>query len=335
MTILKENQIIENALLFLESQGVLAGFNKKEDDYSGIRGNLTLLKTKANLPTQVLSSISKHQMANLIEQKAKVGSHFLLLCEQISKPIQDFLRQQHINFIDCNGNIYIELEQPQVLYAIINPKNNKKKESIKDQKLTNSMAVMLFYLLAHKTELNQTVRNLASATKLSNDTIQKTKDWLKAKHYVVAQSKKEYVWNDWKAAYQRWLTAYEEDLRPKNLLKTFDWTTENQQSSRLPILQIGQYWTGEAAILHQKAGIVNIALWEIYTQGSSTELMKQLRLIPKNNGNIKAYNQFWQWESENQVLSPLLIYADLLLNTDARIQELAKKYEHEYIKRYY
>ena len=92
---------------------------------------------------------------------------------------------------------------------------------------------------------------------------------------------------------------------------------------------------GEASLLYQKTGLVNVALWEIYTKSNSTELMKQLRLIPKSNGKIKAYHQFWQWECENQSLSPLLIYADLLLNPDARIQELAKKYEHDYIKQYY
>jgi hypothetical protein len=335
MTTLKENQIIENTLQLLELQGIAADFNKNEGDYREINGNLSLLKTKANLPTQVLSSISKHQIANFIEQKAKFGNHFLLLCEYISKPTQEFLRHQHINFIDCNGNIYIELEQPQVHYAIINPKNNKNKETSKEQKLTNSMAVMLLYLLEHKKELNQTIRTLASTTKLSNDTIQKTKDWLKAKRYIIAQNEKEYVWNDWKAAYQRWLTAYEEDLRPKNLLKTFDWATENQQSSNLPILQKGQYWTGEACLLYQKTGLANVALWEIYSKSNSIELMKQLRLIPKSNGKTKAYHQFWQWESENQTLSPLIIYADLLLNPNARVQELSKKYEHAYIKQYY
>ncbi len=335
MTILKEVQIIENAMQVLESNGIIANFNKNEDKYSEINGNLTLLKTKVNLTTQVLSSISKHQIGNFIEQKTKFGNHFLLLCEHISKPIQDSLRHEHINFIDNNGNIYIELEQPQVHYVIINPKNNKKKENTKEQKLTNSMAVMLLYLLEHKTELNQTIRTLASITKLSNDTIQKTKDWLKAKRYIIAQNEKEYVWNDWKAAYQRWLTAYEEDLRPKNLLKTFNWATENQQSSNLPPLQKDQYWTGEATLLHQKIGLANIALWEIYSKSSSTELRKQLRLIPESNGKIKAYHQFWKWESENNTLSSLLIYADLLLNSDARIQELSKKYEHDYIKQYY
>lgn len=63
--------------------------------------------------------------------------------------------------------------------------------------------------------------------------------------------------------------------------------------------------------------------------------MKQLRLIPKSNGNVKAYHQFWQWESKDQALSPLIIYADLLLNPDNRIQDLSKKYEHDHIKQYY
>lgn len=335
MTTLKENQIIENALQLLESEGIASDFNKNEGNYKEINGNLSLLKTSAILPTQVLNSISKHQIANFVEQKAKFGNHFLLICEYISKPIQEILRHQHINFIDCKGNIYIELEQPQLHYVIIKPKDKKNKESKKEQKLTNSMAVMLLYFLEHKTELNQTIRTLANATKLSNDTIQKTKNWLKAKRYIIAKNEKEYIWNDWKAAYQRWLTAYEENLRPKNLLKTFDWAIENHQSSNLPILQNGQYWTGEARLLYQKIGLVNVALWEIYTKNNSTELMKQLRLIPKSNGKIKVYHQFWQWEHENETLSPLLIYADLLLNPDARIQELSKKYEHDYIRQYY
>ena len=335
MTTLKENQIIENTLQLLELQGITAYFDKEKSDFREIKGSLKLLKTKVNLPTQILSSISKHQILNLTEQKAEIGSHYLLLCDYISKPIQELLRHQRINFIDCNGNIYIELEQPQVNYTIINTQKSKRKENAKEQKLTTSMAIMLLYFLEHKTKLNQTIRTLASTTKLSNDTVQKTKDWLKAKRYIIAQNEKEYVWNDWKSAYQRWLTAYEEDLRPKNQLKTFDWAIENQQSSSLPELQNGQYWTGEATLLHQKNGLTNIGLWEIYSKSSFSEVMKQLRLIPKNNGRIKTYHQFWQWENENQILSQLLIYADLLLNSDARIQELSKKYEHDHIKQYY
>jgi hypothetical protein len=331
----KEKKIVDNILQFLESQGIIAFFGEKKIAQNNIKCNLLLAKVNANLQVQIFSELSKHQILNLIEQKTQIGNHFILLCGYLSKPMQEFLRQQHINFIDCSGSMYIELDEPQVLYCIINTQAKQKKQKSKEQKLASAMSIMLLYLLEHKTELNQTVRKLASTTKLSNDTVQKTKDWLKTKRYIILQNEKEYIWNDWKAAYQRWLTAYEEDLRPKNLLKTFDWSIENQQSSHLPILSDNQFWTGEAALLHQTLGLKNIVLWEIYTKNSSTELMKELRIIPQSNGNVKVYHQFWQWKSEKKVLSPLLIYADLLLNLDARIQELSKKYEHDHIKQYY
>ncbi len=224
--------------------------------------------------------------------------------------------------------MYIELSEPMLFIHHSGKKAKLEKEKVVN--LSPKMAIFLLYLLENKEKLNETVRILAGITKTSNDTIQKTKDWLKSKSYVKRLNEKEYVWADWRAAYSRWLTAYEENIRPKQLLGTY--TLTNIPKEDFP--SKGNYhFTGEYVLEYLNLGLLNTQLVEIYTDAFVRNIITDLRLKPDNQGNVKIYKQFWQWKMEK--ISPLIIYADLLLNHDARVQTTTKKYEDEYIGKYY
>jgi hypothetical protein len=332
MIAINKSKIISTVIQSLQWSGIDAEFEASKDDNCGIDGILTLMKGDIELSAVIKSTFQKHQILRLIEKKENFGNQFLLVCENISQPTKELLRQHEINYADSHGNLRIFLPNQRTFYWFDGAKKQKADSSSKEQKLTTSMAIMLLYYLDHKAQLNQTVRQLASNTNLSNDTIQKTKDWLKSKGFIIAQNKKEYIWNDWKAAYERWLSAYEELLKPKSFLRSFVFVEKNRRPAALANLGIGLYWTGEAALFHLESSLVNAVLWELYSKKSALEVAKQLHLLPNNNGNVKVYRQFWEWDSPP---SPLVIYADLLLNSDARIQELSKKYEHENIQPYY
>ena len=296
---------------------------------SGIDGFFELANYDITFKASIKQTIRQHQIAYLKALKEHIGDAFILFAENIPPALQLELRKNGINYADAFGNMSIKYPQPLLSIYHSGQKGTVSKSA--DPKLTPKMAIFLLYLLEHKEELNNTVRQLSEITKTSNDTIQKTKDWLKSKAFIISKSPNEYVWDNWKAAYQRWLTAYEEDLRPKHFMKAYDWL--NPDDVRKP-LEAGQYWTGEVVLMLQQLGLANAGLFELYTQGSTLNLMKQLRLKPNPDGRVKVYQQFWTWPDGNTI-SPLIIYADLLLNRDARIQTLSKAYENEYISRYY
>jgi hypothetical protein len=54
--------------------------------------------------------------------------------------------------------------------------------------------------------------------------------------------------------------------------------------------------------------------------------MKNYRLVPDVNGNVKVYKKFWENEEmNNNVVHPLLAYTDLINKGDRRCTETAEK----------
>jgi len=62
--------------------------------------------------------------------------------------------------------------------------------------------------------------------------------------------------------------------------------------------------------------------------------MKQFKVVPDPEGNIKVYQKFWnypiQWQKPTA--PPLLIYVDLMLTADPRCQGIAKQIFDKYLK---
>ncbi len=69
----------------------------------------------------------------------------------------------------------------------------------------------------------------------------------------------------------------------------------------------------------------------LYTKETIKDLIINYKLTPDNNGNIWAYEMFWN--NENNGIAPTeLVYTDLILNDDKRSKETAKMIFNEHIK---
>ena len=61
--------------------------------------------------------------------------------------------------------------------------------------------------------------------------------------------------------------------------------------------------------------------------------MKNYRLVPDINGNVKIFKKFWENEDvNNNVVHPLLAYTDLINKGDRRCTETAQKIYDEYLQ---
>lgn len=61
--------------------------------------------------------------------------------------------------------------------------------------------------------------------------------------------------------------------------------------------------------------------------------MKKHRLVPDNNGNITVFEIFWRFGQENEnVVPPIIAYADLLETNDRRCIETAQKIYEQHLK---
>lgn len=327
---MKEDRIIDLVTTQFFTRGIDTNWKDRNNASrnEGFDGYLLLDKFGITLKAEVKQTLRQHQFQYILFQKEKCGENFIFLAETIPPALQIELKNNFVNYADAQGNMYIELSEPMLFIHHSGQKAKLEKEKVVN--LSPKMAIFLLFLLENKVKINETVRALAETTKTSNDTIQKTKDWLKSKRYITRLNEKEYIWADWRAAYNRWLTAYEENIRPKQLLGTY--TLTNIPKKDFP--KKGNYhFTGEYVLEYLDLGLLNTQLVEIYTDAATRNTIIDLRLKPDNQGNVKIYKQFWQWKTEQ--ISPLIIYADLLLNHDARVQTITKKYEDEYIRKYY
>jgi len=102
--------------------------------------------------------------------------------------------------------------------------------------------------------------------------------------------------------------------------------------SFFPIKKEKTWWGGEPAgdLL---TNYLRPAELTLYTMETRNELIKNYRLIPDENGNVKAYNKFWQHdEVDDNTVPPLLVYADLINSNDRRCTETALKIYDEFLQ---
>lgn len=135
---------------------------------------------------------------------------------------------------------------------------------------------------------------------------------------------------------RRWAEAYRGTLRPKLQLYTYRFAQKESAANWRNQTVQGFYWGGEtgAALL---TNFLTPEKFTVYTNQHRTEVMRQLRLVPDEQGPVEILQQFWPDDLPGQAdrlvasAPPLLIYADLITTLDSRNQEAAKRIKAEYL----
>ena len=131
------------------------------------------------------------------------------------------------------------------------------------------------------------------------------------------------------------MVAYKETFQPTIEIGRFRFANnENFIHWRNVQLREGEiYWGGEPAgdLLTDYLRPGELTL---YTTETRNELMRNYRLIPDQNGDVKIYRQFWknEFNTENQItVPPLLVYTDLMNTGNNRCQETARMIWDKYL----
>ena len=123
----------------------------------------------------------------------------------------------------------------------------------------------------------------------------------------------------------RWITAYPEQLRPKQIIGLF--RAENRDWwQQADISDLNIFWGGEvaAAQLTEYLKPQNIT---VYTNKPVGEFLLRNRIRRDPQGDIEILRMFWNFEKDwpyKNMVPPLLIYADLLATGEARNIETAR-----------
>ena len=183
---------------------------------------------------------------------------------------------------------------------------------------------MIFYLLQNIANVNKPYREIQSATGVSLGAIKNVFNILVERNFILLTNSKRTLKNI-NALLNLWVENYNQVLKPKLLLSRMTFRTNEQRIKWLAMeLPEGMYWGGESGA-NMVDTYLEPGIFDIYTQIPAAHLMKTGFVRHDEKGEIRIYQKFWNWETENHLAPLILIYADLIGSGNSRCQEMAER----------
>ena len=251
----------------------------------------------------------------------------LLVVKYIYPELMNELANHDINILDSAGNCIIR--QNNLLLIVKGQKNVLIKETV-DRAFRETGIKLIFHFLMHPASVNLSYRSIQEKTNISLGTIKNVIEELTANRFVLKTNQGRFLKNR-KKLLERWVTAYNQTLKPKLLLEQMTFLNNEKRDKWLTMsLPEGMYWGGESG-----ANLIDNYLYpgafDIYSDVPAKTLLPTGFVIPKEKGEIKIHQKFWLEKPENGIVPLLLIYADLMGSGNSRCLEAAQKiYEYAF-----
>ena len=247
----------------------------------------------------------------------------LLITKYIPSAIAKSFVKEGINYIDAAGNCNIQYNS---ILLIIEGKKTERLPKTNQPRAFQEAGIKLIYrLLVSPDNINKSFRELSELSQISLGSVSTIIQELVDSRFLLKTKNKKVLKNKIDLL-KRWVVAYNDVLRPKLFVKRMSFTNNSEYSnwSYLNLSSVSEktLWGGECA-----AGIMTKNLtpanFTIYTDAIWQSVGKSLKLIPDENGKIEILRLFYDTKEENTV-SPLLTYADLMGSGDSRNIETAE-----------
>lgn len=248
----------------------------------------------------------------------------LILTEHIQPSVATVLRQQNLNYIDAAANCHIEAP-PFFLHMEGRPRVKlRKSEPIRAFK--GEGLKVIFTLLLEPKLIESPFREIARLADTSLGVVQYTVHDLERVGFLVSFKPRKRRLKNIPDLFDRWALSYVENLRPK-ISQGVYLVNDNDRFRKWKdwLLTTGERWGGEPAAAIESTDLVPAKL-TIYSRAPNVDVMKRLRILPDENGNVELMKPFWPLELErelpalfkNGIVPRVLIHADLLATRDPR-----------------
>jgi hypothetical protein len=272
--------------------------------------------------------------------------HLLLVSEYVNTSIAESLKQEGINFIDCQGNAYINV--PGFIYVDIGGGKPEVHGEKRHTALFQPKGLqLLFILLADRSAVNQSTRVLRARAGISLERAVSSMKELKEKGLIHKIGKKQYQFKDRKTLFEQWLANYGDRLRPSLVLGSFRVPPSVEPQipemlTRVFANQPGSHAIGGSLGAHLLTRYYRGRTSEIFIQSESLDRVKRrLKLIPGRDTNVTLLHLFspdvvsHTERTPYPVAHPLLLYAELLYHGGEREIEAAGGVYEEFLREEY
>lgn len=282
---------------------------------------------------EIKTTLTKANKLLLLMNREKLDYPLLLIAKYVNPHMADQLRQDGIEFIDTAGNAFIN-KPP--LYIFV--KGNRPPEILDQAPLKRHFKPaglkMIFAFLCNPGLENKTYREIAVATNVALGTVGWIMKELRKLGFLLDMGKRGYKLIKKENLFHQWVTAYPEQLRPKQILGRYRGEYGWWQQMRLDPLKA--QWGGEVAAA-RLTEYLKPELITIYTTAQQlNQILLENRLKRDIIGDVEILARFWkpvEMGKYDDLVHPILVYADLLATGNQRNIETAKMIYEQYIIR--
>lgn len=281
-----------------------------------------LCEVRNTVTTATVGNVASHLKALATAEKHPV----LLIAKYITPTVVDDLANNGINTLDCAGNCHIRYEKGN--NVIFHLTNKGEKNTLIAEKpypaFQEAGLKVIFYLLQDIANVNKPYREIQGATNISLGAIKNVFDVLTDKNFIL-QTNRRRVLKNINILFNLWVENYNQILKPKLLLGKMSFRTNDQRMNWTALkLPEGMYWGGEGGA-NKIDDYLEPGAFDIYTDIPAANLLKTGMVMQNENGEIRIYQKFWKWETDNQLVPLILIYADLIGSGNSRCMEMAER----------
>lgn len=268
-------------------------------------------------------------IGQLVLKQKQLQEKVLLITDFVPPTLADLLREQGISFLDANGNAFFN--EPE-FYIFISSRQKEASAIIPKPSIIfqASGLRLLFVLLSIPNSENKTYRELAEVSGVSLGSVNEVMANLMREFYLVEQGKSRLLIRK-DELMKRWVQGYAETLRPKLRSISFQTNSLDWWKS-VDLTKVEAFWGGEVAAERMTDSLVPFK-FILYTKNFifTHKYLLQSGLQRDSEGNVLVLEKFWNFNQEDTITPPFLVYADLVATADARNLEVAQIIYDQYL----
>lgn len=285
--------------------------------------------------TEIKTGITKPLAVLLLAHRDNLPYPLFLITKYVNPVQAEEFKQNGIEFIDTAGNTFIN--QPP-FYVFV--KGNRPLEIAGQVPLKRAFRPaglrIIYGFLCNPGLENKTYREIAAATGVALGTVDLIIKELKGMGILIDMGKRDLKLKQKEPLFERWVTAYPENLRPKQLLGRYrgqqGWWQHNRLNPRTA------QWGGEVAAARLTRYLKPELITIYATARDLNKLLLENRLRTDIAGDVEILERFWNRQEPQQndedLVHPILVYADLLATGNQRNLETARMIYEQHILRF-
>jgi hypothetical protein len=308
----------------------------KEQEEGGLDANMQIEQgtTRLAVHVEVVGAVREVHAAQLANRFGETGIPGLLITRHVPLTMAKKMRRLNVQFVDTVGNVYINIPPIHVFICGNKPTDQRKTQAEKGI-FTKGGVKVVFALLCEPQLKDATYRQIAEDAAVAIGTVDTVMKRLQYHRFLIDLGTRGRRLERKQELLDRWVVAYAEQLRPKQLMGTYrparevDWINEEG-------LGEGAFWGGETAaakLTHYLKPLITT----LYTRRPVKSLYLKYKLIADPKGLVELREIFWNFRLDPpipHVVPPLLIYADLMAHADPRNVETARIIYDDYLERH-